>query len=461
MARILLGVTGGIAAYKALEFTRLAIKGGHSVRIIETEAATRFVGKASFAGISGAPVLVSQWEPDPLRGAFPGDPIPEHIPLSHLQLVENADIFVIAPASANTIAKLAHGFADNLLTVAALASRIPLLIAPAMNNAMYENPETQANISHLRERGVVILEPVVGELGSIGEWGVGRMVEPAEILTKCEQTLSEPSATNHPSISDCSRSVAYSQQNTTASRIGASATSDPGASVPAQSASAPTQPNSWSTKRVLITAGGTREPIDEVRFIGNRSSGRMGFALAREAAKRGANVTVIAANVALPLEPDITYIRVATAAELWAESRSLFGDCDVLFMTAAVADFRPAEEVKGKIKKDKISKHLRLELKKTDDILAGITKIKRANQIVVGFAAESGAQAVEYGKQKLNNKRLDAIVINDIKRSDIGFDSNDNEVTVATPSEEIHLAKAAKEKIASGILDVVTTLLSR
>ena len=189
MARILLGVTGGIAAYKAIEFTRLATKAGHAVRVIQTEASERFVGRASFAAVTGAPVLVDEWEPDPLRGAFPGDPAPAHAPLSHLALVDVADLLVIAPASANTLAKLAHGHADNLLTAAALACRRPLLLAPAMNHAMYEHPATRANLATLRERGAELLEPGTGALGSPGEWGVGRLPEPAELLAAVERLL--------------------------------------------------------------------------------------------------------------------------------------------------------------------------------------------------------------------------------------------------------------------------------
>src|SRR4051812_22736932 len=214
MPRILLGVCGGIAAYKALEFTRLAQKGGHAVRVVMTEAATRFVGPASFAGITGAPVLVTEWEPDPLRGAFPGDPLPEHAPLSHLALVERADAYLIAPASANTVAKLAHGAADNLLTAAALACRRPLVVAPAMNAAMYEHPATRANLALLRERGVTVLEPGTGRLGSPGEWGVGRLPEPPALLAAVEAALA-----------------------------------------PVEGAGA------WAGLRVLVTAGGTREPI--------------------------------------------------------------------------------------------------------------------------------------------------------------------------------------------------------
>src|ERR1700761_8695217 len=192
MPRILLGVCGGIAAYKAVELPRLALKAGHTVRVVQTEAATRFVGPATFAGITGAPVLVTEWEPDPLRGAFPGDPAPEHAPLSHLALVERADAFVIAPATAHTIAKLATGAADNLLTAAALACRRPLIVAPAMNNAMYENAATQANLATLRARGITVLEPGTGPLGSPGEFGVGRLPEPPELLSAVETALTPP-----------------------------------------------------------------------------------------------------------------------------------------------------------------------------------------------------------------------------------------------------------------------------
>jgi phosphopantothenoylcysteine decarboxylase/phosphopantothenate--cysteine ligase len=238
MARILLGVSGGISAYKAVELTRLAGKAGHSVRVVQTERSLEFVGPATFEGITGAPVLVDEFERDPARGAFPGDPAPDHDPISHLEVVRRADVFVIAPASANTIAKLASGLADNLLTSAALAATCPLVIAPAMNNAMYENAATQANLETLRSRGIQIIDPEVGSLASRGEWGVGRLAEPAAILARVEALLG---------------TSAYA-------------------------------PKSLDGLRVLVTAGGTREPIDSVRYVGNRSSGRMGVAIATDAA---------------------------------------------------------------------------------------------------------------------------------------------------------------------------------
>ena len=407
MARVLLGVTGGIAAYKALELTRLATKAGHAVRVIQTEASTRFVGTASFAAITGAPVLRTEWEPDPLRGAFPGDPAPEHAPLSHLALVERADLYVIAPASANTIAKLANGLADNLLTAAALACRRPLIVAPAMNDAMYENAATRANLDTLRARGVEVLEPGTGALGSPGEWGVGRLPEPAELLAAIE------------------------------ARLGA------------------TKGGELDGLHVLVTAGGTREPIDVVRFVGNRSSGKMGWALADEAARRGARVTVIAANVSLPRRPGIEYVDVATAAELAAACRERFASADVLLMAAAVADYRPATAREDKIKKADAGETLQLELERTEDVLSALSAERRPDQLLVGFAAEHGDQAVAHARGKLERKRLDAVVVNDVSAPGIAFDAPDNEVTIVTADGEQPVPRAIKAAVAAKILDAV------
>jgi phosphopantothenoylcysteine decarboxylase / phosphopantothenate---cysteine ligase len=404
MARLLLGVSGGIAAYKALELARLAIKGGHAVRVIQTEASTRFVGTASFAGITGAPVLVTEWEPDPLRGAFPGDPAPAHAPLSHLELVERADAFLIAPASANTIAKLAGGHADNLLTAAALACRRPLIVAPAMNGAMYEHAATQENINRLRERGVTVLEPGTGSLASLGEWGTGRLPEPPELLEAFEAAL----------------------------RAG----------------------GELDGLKVLVTAGGTREPIDAVRYVGNRSSGRMGFALAEEAARRGAEVTVVAANVALPRRSGIEYVDVRTAAELAAACEERFDAADVLLMAAAVADYRPDAEHAGKLKNDETGE-LALHLVRTPDVLATLAARRRPGQLLVGFAAEHGEGAIAYGRAKLARKDLDAVVVNDIGAPGIGFDSAQNEVTIVTRDSERHVPRASKAEVATAILDAV------
>ena len=411
MPRILLGVCGGIAAYKALELTRLATKAGHSVRVVCTEAATHFVGTASFAGITGAPVLIGEFEADPLRGAFPGDPLPEHAPLSHLALVENADVYLIAPATAHTIAKLAHGLADNLLSAAALACRRPMIVAPAMNNAMYENPATQANLALLRARGVTVLEPGTGPLGSPGEFGIGRLPEPPEILAAVEEALGRDSALDG--------------------------------------------------LNVLVTAGGTREPIDAVRFVGNRSSGRMGLALAAAAARRGATVTVIAANVSIPRPAGIEYVDVETTAQLAAACDARFDEADVLIMAAAVADYAPADQHAGKLKKDQTGEELNLRLERTQDVLSGLAARRRPGQVLVGFAAEHGDGALEHGRGKLTRKNLDAVVVNDIGAAGIGFDAADNEVVLVSSEGEQRLEKASKERIAAAILDAVAERLRR
>src|SRR3954464_12439196 len=405
MARILLGVSGGISAYKAVELARLAGKAGHSVRVVQTERSLDFVGRATFEGITGAAVLVDEFERDPARGAFPGDPAPDHDPISHLEVVRRADVFVVAPASANTIAKLAHGLADNLLTSAALAATWPVLVAPAMNNHMYEHAATRANLAALRERGVTVIEPGTGALGSKDEWGVGRLAGPPALLRAIEAAL--PDAHGH--------------------LVGL---------------------------RVLVTAGGTREPIDSVRFVGNRSSGRMGFALAEEAAALGADVTVIAANVSLERSPRVRYVDVATAAELKDACETEFPGCDVLLMAAAVADYRPTEAAQTKLKKDK-SDTLTLTLERTDDIISALAAARAPKQTIVGFAAEHGDGAVDYGRDKLRRKGLDAVVVNDIGRKDIGFEGVENEVTIVTATGERHIPRTSKAEVARAVLDTV------
>ena len=411
MSRILLGVSGGVAAYKALELVRLATGAGHSVRVVQTPASRRFVGPASFAALTGAPVLASEFERDPARGAFPGQPQPDHDPLSHLELVANADLFVIAPATANTIAKLAHGLADNLLSSCALAATCPLVLAPAMNNHMYEHPATQANLRALAERGALVVAPDTGRLASQGEEGVGRLAEPARILAICEGAL----------------------------------------------AGALDGDRRWGGLKVLVTAGGTREPIDSVRFLGNSSSGRMGLALASAALARGAQVTVIAANVALAPVPGAVWREVATAAELQQACEREFPDCDVLLMAAAVADFRPKAARDGKIKKTEHAR-LALELEPTADVLAGLSAQRRGGQTLVGFAAEHGQDGLADAARKLRDKRLDALVVNDISRADIGFGAEHNEVAILTARGRHEVPRAAEQVVAEAILDTVAQL---
>ena len=414
MARLLLGVSGGIAAYKALEAARLAVRAGHSVRVVQTQASTRFVGTASFAAITGAPVLTGEFEEDPMRGAYPGEEAPGRTPISHLALVQRADAYLIAPATANTIAKLAHGQADNLVTAAALAASCPLVVAPAMNNQMYLHAATQANLDLLAARGVTVLAPGEGDLASHGEHGVGRLPEPVELLAAWEAAL-----------------VTQERAQAHGRLLGV---------------------------RVLVTAGGTREPIDSVRFIGNRSSGKMGFALARQAARRGAQVTLVAANAALPAPPATRLESVATAAELAAVCEREFQSCDVLLMAAAVADFRPREAAQTKLKKDLGVPQI--ELERTPDILSTLAARRRAGQVIVGFAAEHGDAAVANGAEKLKRKGLDAVVVNDISREGIGFDAADNEVTIILAGgRERSVAKASKEHVSGVVLDEVELLL--
>jgi phosphopantothenoylcysteine decarboxylase/phosphopantothenate--cysteine ligase len=427
MARILLGVSGGIAAYKALEFVRLATGAGHAVRVVQTPNSRRFVGEASFAALSGAPVLVNEFERDPARGAFPGDPPPTHDPLSHLQLVHRADLYLIAPASANTIAKLANGLASDMLSSCALAATCPVLVAPAMNNNMYEHAATRANLQTLRERGVTILDPGVGRLASQGERGIGRLAEPAQLLAACEAELAGGSA----------------------------------ASAAHANGAPPARAAAWHGLKILVTAGGTREPIDSVRFLGNSSSGRMGLALAEAALARGAEVTLVAANVSLPASEAIERRDVVTAAELQLACEEEFPASDVLLMAAAVADFRPVAPRRGKIKKAGRAS-LELELEATTDVLTTLAGRRRAGQILVGFAAEHGERAVELARGKLAEKGLDAIVVNDISREDIGFDVDTNEVTILTANTSangaISVGRAAKSQVAEAILDAVWRL---
>jgi phosphopantothenoylcysteine decarboxylase/phosphopantothenate--cysteine ligase len=416
MARILLGVTGGIAAYKALELARLATRAGHGVRVLMTDTAEHFVGAASFEGIVGAPVLRSEFDRDPMRGAFPDvpreghDAAPEHDPIGHLEVVGNADAYLVAPASANTIAKLAAGIADSMVTTAFLACTAPRLVAPAMNDRMYADAATQANIAKLRERGVIVIEPEEGALASRGEHGTGRLPDPERLLTQVEAVL-------------------------------------------------PAGQRPWDGLRVLVSAGGTREPIDPVRFVGNRSSGRMGLALAAAARRRGAEVTLIAANVALDEPAGVRRIDVESAGQLAAALREEFPRCQVLLMAAAPADFRPERPVEGKIKRKGAG--LDLHLEPTEDILAGLAADRSEGQTIVGFAAEHGIGGPGRARDKLVRKGADMIVLNDVSDPEIGFESERNAVTLIEPDSERELPIGSKEAIAEAILDGVSELRDR
>jgi phosphopantothenoylcysteine decarboxylase/phosphopantothenate--cysteine ligase len=406
MARILLGVSGGIAAYKALELARLATIAGHGVRVLMTETATRFVGAASFEGIVGAPVLISEFERDPMRGAFPGEEAAAHDPIGHLELAARCDAYLVAPASANTVAKLAAGAADSMLTTSFLACTAPRLVAPAMNDRMYGDAATQANLETLRSRGIEVIEPEEGKLASRGEYGRGRLPDPEQLLARVEAAL-------------------------------------------------PTGKRPWDGLRVLVTAGGTREPIDPVRFIGNRSSGRMGIALATAAAKRGAEVTLIAANVALSAPAGVRRIDVETTAELARAAEEEFPATHVLLMAAAPADFRPAASDGEKLKRQG---SLDLHLEPTADILVSLSARRAEGQTIVGFAAEHGGDAVERARGKLQRKGADLIVLNDVSNPEIGFESESNAVTLITAAGETEVPIDSKDAIAEAILGEIDRL---
>jgi phosphopantothenoylcysteine decarboxylase/phosphopantothenate--cysteine ligase len=406
MARLLLGVTGGIAAFKAVQLVRLATAAGHAVRVIQTPTSQRFVAPETFRAITGAPVLTDEFEPDPLRGAFPGDPLPTHAAISHLALVENADAFLIAPATANAIAALATGRADSLIGSAYLAAECPVLLAPAMNHRMWHHAATRRNVAQVVADGITLIAPGSGRLASKGETGDGRLAEPDELLAAVETALAGAGGDAH----------------------------------------------DLAGLHLLVSAGGTREPIDAVRFVGNRSSGRMGYAVAARAAARGAEVTVVAANVALPDPPGCTVVRVSTGEELRRACGAAFATADVLVMAAAVSDFRPVAPAGGKIKKDGRT-GLTIELEATADVLAELSAARRPGQTLVGFAAEHGDGALEHARGKLTRKGLDAVVLNDVSQPGIAFDATENAVTIVTAGEDREVARAPKDEVADAILD--------
>jgi phosphopantothenoylcysteine decarboxylase / phosphopantothenate---cysteine ligase len=384
MARILLGVTGGIAAYKACTLVRALVRAGHDVYPLVTAGAERFVAAQTFFALA--------------RRSPSEDPYP------HL---ERADLLVVAPLTANTLARLAHGLADDLLAEAALAHDGPVLVAPAMNVRMWHHPATQANVATLRARGVEIVGPVEGELAE-GEVGMGRMAEPEEIFARVEALLA------------------------------------PGASA-------------LSGKRVLVSAGGTREPLDTVRFLGNRSSGRMGVAIAEEARRRGAEVTLLAANLAVSAPSGIAVVETPSAAALEREALAR-ADADVIVMAAAVADYRPAEPLDRKRPKDDAT--WTVELEPTSDVLAALGAARRDGQVLVGFAADAAEAGLERARAKRAAKGADLLVFNDVSRPDIGFDAPENEVVVLSENGERTGEKAPKSAIAAAVLDEVERLLS-
>ena len=383
MARVVLGVTGGIAAYKACELCRLLVRDGHEVTPILTPGAERFVTAHTFAALA--------------RREVPQELYPH--------LVE-ADLLVVAPLSANTLAKLARGLADNLLTQLALAFEGPVLAAPAMNVRMWAHAATRENARLLRARGVELVGPETGELAE-GEVGLGRMSEPETILERCRATLARA--------------------------------------------------RSLDGRRILVSAGGTREPLDAVRFLGNRSSGRMGVALAEEARRRGAEVVLLAANLAVETPGGVEVVETPTAEALLREALAR-ADVDAVVMAAAVADYRPAERAEGKRPKD--SAPWTVELEPTADVLSALACRRRDGQVLVAFGAEVGEDGLARKRRMLGEKGVDLVVFNDVSRDDVGFDAEHNEVVLVSADGERRIPKAPKREIAAAVLDEVAARLT-
>ncbi len=400
---IVVGISGGIAAYKAVNVVRAFVLAGHSVHVVATDAALRFVGRPTLEAISRNPVHSELYEG-----------VAE---VRHVNIGQSADLIVIAPATANTIAKLAVGLADDLLGNTVLASTAPLVIAPAMHTEMWQNPATVANVATLRSRGVSVIGPAVGQLTG-ADSGPGRLEEPDAIVRGAL--------------------AAYAAAHSGPGRL------------------------DFSGRRVVVTAGGTREPLDPVRFLGNRSSGRQGIALAKAAAARGADVVLIAAHLEVAAPAGVELREVSTALQMQDAAAAASADADVVIMAAAVADYRPVDVSEGKIKKDERGESMTLELVRNPDILAGLAAARRPGQIVVGFAAETEpdtVRALELGRGKLARKGADLLVLNRVGWTE-GFASESNEITVLDRTADIVLeAVGSKLSVAHRILDVIAERL--
>ncbi len=403
-SRVVLGVSGGVAAYKACTVVRGLTESGHEVTVVPTAAALQFVGSATWEALSGRPVATDVWSDVPT--------------VPHVRLGQEADLVLVVPATADLMARAVHGRADDLLAATLLTARCPVVLAPAMHTEMWEHAATRANVETLRSRGVIVLDPAVGRLTG-ADSGPGRLPEPAEILEVARLVLS--------------RGV---DGHATGDLLG---------------------------RQVVVSAGGTREPLDPVRFLGNRSSGRQGWALARTAAARGAKVTVVAANVALEDPAGATVIRVGTAAELHDVMLGAASGADVVVMAAAVADFRPVHVSAAKIKKDDAGGVPEpIVMERTADVLADLVAKRPDGQVVIGFAAETGdaqADALAHGRAKLARKRCDLLVVNEVGEGR-GFEVGHNAAVIlgADGSEE-NVPEGPKEGLADAVWDHAVRLL--
>ncbi|HEU5458022.1 MAG TPA: bifunctional phosphopantothenoylcysteine decarboxylase/phosphopantothenate--cysteine ligase CoaBC [Terracidiphilus sp.] len=400
--RVTVGVSGGIAAYKAAELVRALQKRGIEVHVVMTQSATRFVQPLTFAALTGHKVITGLWDGDDL-GANSTDSSAETSSIEHIDEAQWAEVLVVAPATANILAKFAHGIADDFLTTMALATQAPVLVAPAMNVHMWEHPATQANLEILRERGVRVIEPGSGDL-ACGMVGPGRMAEPETIAEAVQAVLGRR------------------------------------------------QDHAGET--VLVTAGGTREALDPVRFLGNRSSGKMGYALAEAAQARGARVVLITGPTALHPPPRCEVVRVTTAEEMRTAVLDRMTEATLVIKAAAVADYRPVAVSDHKLKR---TGPLTIELAPTEDILAEVVRRRRPGQLIIGFAAET-ENRMENGRAKLLRKGADAIVVNDVSGNQVGIEADNNAATFLTGSTAIEMHEMPKRKLADRILDEVLQL---
>jgi phosphopantothenoylcysteine decarboxylase / phosphopantothenate---cysteine ligase len=408
MALIALGVTGGIGAYKAVEVCRGLQKRGHDVQAVMTRAARRFVASLTFEAITRHPVITSQWRPG------------MNADIEHIAIADHADLLLVAPCTANVLGKFANGIADDFLTSLYLATRAPVLVAPAMNSNMLGHAAVQANLQLLQRRGVLFVDPGEGYL-ACGWIGKGRLAEPEEIVEAAIRVLEGRSATPGPAVDSALRG-----------------------------------------RKVLITAGPTYEDIDPVRYVGNRSSGRMGFALAADAVRRGAEVTLVAGPTTVTPPAVGTLVRVRSAAEMHEAVMKVAAGMDLVVMSAAVADYTPSRRAPGKIAKGDAP--LTLTLERTRDILADLGALRAstgaATPVLVGFAAETD-DVVHKAQDKRARKRVDAIVANDVSQSDRGFDVDTNAVTIVTADAEDVVPLQSKDRVAAVILDSAERLLRR
>ncbi|MEU5997594.1 bifunctional phosphopantothenoylcysteine decarboxylase/phosphopantothenate--cysteine ligase CoaBC [Streptomyces sp. NPDC047197] len=397
--KVVLGVSGGIAAYKACELLRRLTESGHDVRVVPTESALHFVGAATWSALSGNPVSTEVW-----------DSVHE---VPHVRIGQAADVVIVAPATADMMAKAAHGLADDLLTNTLLTARCPVIFAPAMHTEMWEHPATQENVATLRRRGALVVEPAVGRLTGV-DTGKGRFPDPVELFEVVRRVLARGDL-----------------------------------------------PRDLAGRHVVVSAGGTREPLDPVRFLGNRSSGKQGYALARSAAARGARVTLVSANAALPEPAGVDVVPVGTAVQLREAVLKAAADADAVVMAAAVADFRPETYATGKIKKKDGQEQPPIALVRNPDILAEIAGDRpRPGQIVVGFAAETD-DVLANGRAKLERKGCDLLVVNEVGERK-AFGSEENEALVlGADGSETPVPYGPKEALADTVWDLVTERLPK